>query len=346
MRFLITGTAGFIGFHLARRLLGNRHTVFGVDAITPYYDVALKDARNAILSDYPEFYPSVVRLEDKANLEQVAATAQPDVIVHLAAQAGVRYSLEHPRSYLDSNLVGTFNVIELARTLKPAHLLIASTSSVYGANTEMPFRETDRTDHPMTFYAATKKAGEDMVHSYAHLWDVPSTVFRFFTVYGPWGRPDMALFKFVRAALASEPIDVYGHGAMQRDFTFIDDLIEGVTRLIDCPPKRDAPISKGDSLSPVAPYRVVNIGGGQPVGLLSFIDEIERCLGKPIQRRMLDMQKGDVRATFASADLLEELTGYRPSTQIGQGVAAFVEWYKDYHRVPQAGEHSTHSAYV
>jgi UDP-glucuronate 4-epimerase len=341
MRFLITGTAGFIGFHLARWLLGKGHCVFGVDGMTPYYDVALKEARHAILSSCLEFSPNVMLLEDKPKLDSVAAAARPDVIVHLAAQAGVRYSLDYPRSYLDSNLVGTFNVMEIARELKPAHFLIASTSSVYGANTRMPFREIDKTDHPMTFYAATKKAGEEMAHSYAHLWAVPTTAFRFFTVYGPWGRPDMALFKFVSAALAGEPIDVYGHGAMQRDFTFIDDLIESVTRLIDRPPKRGAPVGNEDSLSPVAPYRVVNIGRGQSVGLLPFIDEIERCLGMPIKRRMLDMQKGDVRATFASADLLEKLTGYRPSTQIDEGVAAFVEWYRDYYGV--AGEVSSHT---
>lgn len=344
MRFLITGTAGFIGFHLARRLLGEGHCVFGVDGMTPYYDVALKEARHAILSSHPEFSSNVMMLEDKRNLDSVAAAARPDVIVHLAAQAGVRYSLDHPRSYLDSNLVGMFNVMEIARELKPAHFLVASTSSVYGANTRMPFRETDKTDHPMTFYAATKKAGEEMAHAYAHLWSVPTTAFRFFTVYGPWGRPDMALFKFVGAALAGEPIDVYGHGAMQRDFTYIDDLVESVTRLIEHPPKQGAPVGNEDSLSPVAPYRVVNIGGGQPVGLLPFIDEIERCLGTPIRRRMLDMQKGDVRATFASTDLLEKLTGYRPSMQIAQGVAAFVQWYKDYYGV--AGEASSHSTSV
>lgn len=341
MRFLITGTAGFIGFHLARRLLGEGHCVFGVDGMTPYYDVALKEARHAILSSHPEFSSNVMMLEDKRNLDSVAAAARPDVIVHLAAQAGVRYSLDHPRSYLDSNLVGMFNVMEIARELKPAHFLVASTSSVYGANTRMPFRETDKTDHPMTFYAATKKAGEEMAHAYAHLWSVPTTAFRFFTVYGPWGRPDMALFKFVGAALAGEPIDVYGHGAMQRDFTYIDDLVESVTRLIEHPPKQGAPVGNEDSLSPVAPYRVVNIGGGQPVGLLPFIDEIERCLGTPIRRRMLDMQKGDVRATFASTDLLEKLTGYRPSMRIAEGVAAFVQWYKDYYGV--AGEASSHS---
>ena len=246
MRFLITGTAGFIGFHLARSLLGKGHCVFGVDAMTPYYDVALKEARHAILSSCREFSPNVMLLEDKPKLDSVAAAARPDVIVHLAAQAGVRYSLDYPRSYFDSNLVGTFNVMEVARELRPAHLLIASTSSVYGANTRMPFLEIDKTDHPMTFYAATKKAGEEMAHAYSHLWGVPTTAFRFFTVYGPWGRPDMALFKFVSAALAGEPIDVYGHGAMQRDFTFIDDLIESVTRLIDRPPKRGAPVGNED----------------------------------------------------------------------------------------------------
>jgi UDP-glucuronate 4-epimerase len=333
MRFLITGTAGFIGFHLARRLLDEGHSVDGVDGMTPYYDVSLKESRHAILARSDDFRAHVLMLEDKAALDAVAARARPDVIVHLAAQAGVRYSLEHPRTYLDANLVGTFNVMEVARELKPTHFLLASTSSVYGANMRMPFRETDKTDHPLTFYAATKKATEDLAHSYAHLWNIPTTAFRFFTVYGPWGRPDMALFKFVRAALAHEPIDVYGHGAMQRDFTFVTDLVEGLARLVNQPPKRGCRVSEHDSVSPAAPYRVVNIGGGRSIGLLAFIDEIERCIGVPIKRRMLDMQKGDVPATFASADLLETLTGYRPSTPIAEGVAAFVEWYCGYYGV-------------
>ncbi|MDB5595024.1 MAG: UDP-glucuronate 5-epimerase [Hyphomicrobiales bacterium] len=329
MRFLITGTAGFIGFHLARRLLADGHVVTGVDGMTPYYDVALKQARHAILARTNAFHARVLMLEDAAALQRAAEEAEPDVIVHLAAQAGVRYSLENPRAYLDANLVGGFNVLETVRTLAPKHFLFASTSSVYGANASMPFRETDRTDHPLTLYAATKKAAEDMGHSYAHLWKIPTTAFRFFTVYGPWGRPDMALFKFVRATLEGQPIEVYGHGQMKRDFTYVDDLVEGIVRLVDCAPVEGAPLGGMDSLSPAAPYRVVNIAGGAPTGLMEFIDEIERALGRPVQRRMLDMQKGDVPATWADSSLLEALTGYRPATPTSVGVGAFVEWYRE-----------------
>ncbi len=331
MRFLVTGTAGFIGFHLARRLIADGHSVCGVDGMTPYYDVALKRARHALLAEGGNFAGHEVMLEDAAALQAIAAAQRPEAIVHLAAQAGVRYSLENPRAYVDSNLTGTFNVMEVARAAGVDHFLLASTSSVYGANARMPFRETDRTDHPLTLYAATKKATEDMAHAYAHLWKIPTTAFRFFTVYGPWGRPDMALFKFVEATLRGEPIDVYGGGAMQRDFTFIDDLVEAVVRLIDRPPREGEPIGAIDSLSPAAPYRVVNIGGGRPVGLTDFIDAIERSLGVPIQRRLLAMQKGDVPATSASPDLLRALTGYVPATGIEKGVAEFVQWHRQFY---------------
>src|SRR4051794_3920153 len=259
MRFLVTGSAGFIGFHLARPLMADGHLVAGVDGMTPYYDVTLKRARHTLLERSNAFQPHIVMLEDYDALASIAVEAKPEVIIHLAAQAGVRYSIENPRAYADANLAGTFNLLEIVRQIRPKHFLLASTSSVYGANTVMPFRETDRTDHPMTFYAATKKATEDMAHSYAHLWDIPTTAFRFFTVYGPWGRPDMALFKFVKAALAGEPIDVYGHGRMQRDFTYIDDLVESIVRLVECTPVRGEPVGPEDSLSPAASYRVVNI---------------------------------------------------------------------------------------
>ena len=264
MRALVTGAAGFIGYHVSRRLLAEGHAVDGFDGMTPYYDVKLKQARWAELERFPSFRGRVAMLEDFSALAGFAEP-KPDVVVHLAAQAGVRYSLENPRAYVDANLVGTYNVLEVARGVK--HLLLASTSSVYGANAAMPFRETDRTDHPLTLYAATKKAGEDMAHSYAHLWKTPTTAFRFFTVYGPWGRPDMALFKFVAATLRGEPVEVYGNGEMSRDFTFVDDLVEAIVRLIDAPPREGEPVGEMDSLSPAAPYRVVNIGGGQPVGL-------------------------------------------------------------------------------
>jgi UDP-glucuronate 4-epimerase len=333
MRILVTGTAGFIGFHLARRLLADGHRVCGLDGMTPYYDVALKEARHAALRRSDAFSGHVVMLEDFAALRRIAADFAPGIIVHLAAQAGVRYSLENPRAYVDANLTGAFNVMEVARAAAVGHFLVASTSSVYGANTEMPFRETDRTDHPLTLYAASKKAGEEMAHSYAHLWKIPTTAFRFFTVYGPWGRPDMALFKFVNATLAGEPIDVFGNGQMRRDFTYVDDLVEAIVRLIERAPREGEPVGTMDSLSPVAPYRVVNIGGGRPVGLLDFIDAVERSLGAPVKRRLLEMQKGDVPATFASPDLLERLIGYKPSTGIEEGVKAFVEWYRGFYAV-------------
>lgn len=336
---LITGVAGFIGYHLARRLLADGWVVIGIDGMTDYYDVRLKQARLARLqgaggAGANAFRFHEVMLEDAPRIADIFAQAKPDVVVHLAAQAGVRYSLENPRAYIDSNLTGTFNVMEGVRESAPRHFLAASTSSVYGANTEMPFAETQRADHPITLYAATKKANEAMLHSYAHLWNLPTTAFRFFTVYGPWGRPDMALFKFVKAILAGEPIDVYGEGRMQRDFTYIDDLIEAITRLMAVPPQVGKPVtSTDDSLSPAAPWRVVNIGGGQPVGLLPFIETIERELGRKAIRNMLPMQKGDVRETVASANLLEELTGYRPETPVEEGVRQFVAWYRDYYGI-------------
>ncbi len=331
MRFLITGAAGFIGFHLARRLLAEGHFVAGVDGLTPYYDVNLKRARLALLARSNGFRFHELMLEDFAALRAACEDARPDVIVHLAAQAGVRYSIENPRSYAESNLTGSFNLLEVARLAAPQHLLFASTSSVYGANTQMPFRETDRTDHPLTFYAATKKASEDMAHSYAHLWSLPTTAFRFFTVYGPWGRPDMALFKFVKAALAGETIDVYGHGKMRRDFTYVDDLVEAIVRLIALPPEAGKPAGPEDSLSPAGPYRVVNIGGGAPVELSAFIAQIERAVGRPIAQRMLDIQPGELPATWASADLLRTLTGYETTTPLDAGVAAFVDWYLEHY---------------
>ncbi len=331
MRFLITGTAGFIGFHLARRLIADGHFVSGLDGMTPYYDVTLKQARHALLGRSNGFRGHVVMLEDMDRLADIVADDKPDIIVHLAAQAGVRYSLENPRAYVDANLVGGFNIMEVARAAEVRHFLLASTSSVYGANARMPFKETDRADHPLTLYAATKKAAEDMAHSYAHLWKIPTTALRFFTVYGPWGRPDMALFKFVKATLAGEPIDVYGNGQMQRDFTYIDDLIEAIVRLVDHPPREGEPVAEIDSLSPAAPYRVVNIGGGQPVGVLDYVDAVERSLGVPVKRRFLAMQKGDVPATFASPELLEKLVAYVPSTRIDVGVEAFVDWYRQYY---------------
>jgi UDP-glucuronate 4-epimerase len=330
MRFLITGTAGFIGFHLARRLLADGHVVHGVDGLTPYYDPALKQARHHILEESVAFTPHVVMLEDQEQLDAAAKASAPDVIVHLAAQAGVRYSLEHPRAYIDANLAGTFNVLEIARALSVRHLILGSTSSIYGMDSSSPFSELGPADHPVSLYAATKKATELMAHSYAHLWKIPTTATRFFTVYGPWGRPDMALFSFVAAILEGRPIDVYGEGRMTRDFTFIDDLVEALVRLIGVVPAA-APV-EGDSLSPIAPFRVVNIGNGAPVKLMDFVAAIEKHVGRKAIINMKPMQPGDVTDTHADTTLLHRLTGFRPKTSIDDGVKAFVKWYLAYHR--------------
>jgi len=330
MRFLITGTAGFIGFHLARRLVADGHEVQGIDALTPYYDVELKKRRHAILSGSNRFTAHVAHLEDGERIAEIHGAAKPDVVVHLAAQAGVRYSLENPEAYVRSNVDGTFNLLEIMRPSPPKHFIFASTSSVYGANRVMPFRENDRADHPLTLYAATKKAGELMAHSYAHLFDIPTTALRFFTVYGPWGRPDMALFKFVDAMLKNRPIDVYGQGRMSRDFTYVDDLVEAIVRLVPLAPERGAASDEIDSLSPAAPFRVVNAGGGAPVELTRFVEAIEAKLGRTADKNYLPMQQGDVTDTFASADLLQKLTGYKPATPVEEGVGKFVDWYRDY----------------
>lgn len=328
MRYLITGTAGFIGFHLAKRLLDDGHFVTGFDGMTPYYDVRLKERRHAILARSNGFRPVIGMLEDKAALDQAAEIGEPDVIVHLAAQAGVRYSLENPKAYVDSNLIGSWNMLELAKAVQPKHLLLASTSSIYGSNEKIPFAETDRADEPMTLYAATKKSGELMAHSYAHLYKVPTTAFRFFTVYGPWGRPDMALFKFVDSILNSRPIEIYGEGRMSRDFTYIDDLVEGIVRLMGVVPSEDNRVEEIDTLSRHAPFRVVNVGGGQPVELMRFVETVEAAVGRPAIRSMLPMQQGDVPRTFAAPDLLNSLTGFTPSISVEEGVRRFVEWYR------------------
>lgn len=333
---LITGSSGFIGYFLARHLLDEGFEVIGIDAMTDYYDVTLKERRQQMLLQSPGFRCVNERIETDGVLQGLVADAQPDVIIHLAAQAGVRYSIDNPRSYVDANLIGTFNLLEAVRATPCAHLLMASTSSVYGANADMPYAETHKADLPMSFYAATKKATEAMGHSYAHLYDTPITMFRFFTVYGPWGRPDMAHFKFTRAILQGEAIDIYNHGDMARDFTYIDDLVAGIRGLIDVPPVRpdsaDA-IAPGDSLSPVAPYRVVNIGNSAPVPLMDYVAAIEAALGTTARKNFMDMQPGDVPATWADGTLLRSLTGYAPQTSVQDGVAHFVAWYKTYYGV-------------
>lgn len=333
-RVFITGTGGFIGYHLAKLLLAEGFLVHGYDGMTDYYDVTLKQRRHAMLLQSQGFAATEAMLEDQGRLDAEIDAFAPDVIIHLAAQAGVRYSLENPRAYIDANVIGTFNVMEAARRCGVAHLLMASTSSVYGANTEMPFVETEKADTQLTIYAATKKANEAMAHSYAHLWNLPTTMFRFFTVYGPWGRPDLALYKFVDAILDDRPIDIYNHGDMYRDFTYVDDLVRAIRLLIDAVPERpaDGVVPEGDSLSPVAPYRVINIGNSDKVRLLDFIDAIEDCLGKKAIRNYMDMQMGDVPATWADASLLQRLTGFRPQTDFRDGIARFVAWYRDYYQ--------------
>lgn len=328
---LITGAAGFIGAATATVLLHEGWRVIGLDAMTDYYDVTLKEAREAKLIAHPNYRSIHGKVEDEGRLMALFAEERPDVVIHLAAQAGVRYSIDNPRSYLESNMIGTYELLEAARAYPPAHMLLASTSSAYGANTVMPYVETARADHQMSFYAATKKATEAMAHSYAHLYDLPITMFRFFTVYGPWGRPDMALFKFTKAILNGDAIDVYNHGDMKRDFTYIDDLVRAIRLLIDAAPLRLETVPEGDSLSPVAPFRVVNIGNSEPVQLLAFIEAIEAATGLSAQKNMMPMQAGDVPATWADARLLTSLTGYAPKTQVPEGVANFVAWYRAYY---------------
>jgi len=329
VKFLVTGSAGFIGFHVASRLLQDGHEVLGIDNFSEYYDVTLKERRNDILSNHANFRVERVSVDDMAAFGAAWEAFRPDIVIHLAAQAGVRYSIDHPESYVQANLIGTFNVLELARRTQPRHLLAASTSSVYGANTNMPFEEGQKVATPLTFYAATKAATELMGHSYAHLFGVPTTFFRFFTVYGAWSRPDMAPLKFASAIDAGRPLDVYNRGEMVRDFTYVEDLAEAVVRLADAVPGKES--IEGDSLSPVAPWRVVNIGQGTPVRLMDFIAEIERAMGKPAILELLPMQPGDVPATEASPDLLRRLTGYAPSTPVSVGVPAFVRWYKEHY---------------
>ncbi|WP_036264183.1 NAD-dependent epimerase/dehydratase family protein [Methylocapsa aurea] len=336
MRILVTGAAGFIGFHTARRLLEDGHEVVGIDGFTPYYDPALKLRRHEILQQNPAYCGHEAMLEDFAAFKAIYGEGF-DAVYHFAAQAGVRYSLDNPRAYVEANLVGTFNLLELLRHAPPRHALLASTSSVYGANASIPFRETDRADHPLTLYAATKKANEEMAHSYSHLFNIPTTMLRFFTVYGPWGRPDMALFKFAAALFEGRPIDIYNHGNMRRDFTFVGDLVEAMVRLLGqaplAPDARPAPAPALDSLSPVAPWRVVNIGARTPVALMDFVAAIEAATGLRASCNFMDMQQGDVPITFANTELLFLLTGFTPKTPLQEGVSAFVAWYRAYHGV-------------
>ncbi len=331
MRVLVTGSAGFIGFHLTRRLLADGHSVHGYDGFTPYYAVNLKRARSALLTAHPAFTGHVGMLEDASALATAWRAAEPELVVHMAAQAGVRYSIENPRAYVDANFVGTFNLLELARPASLKHLIIASTSSVYGAGTERPFREDLPADRPLTIYAATKRGTELVAHSHAHIHRVPTTAIRLFTVYGPWGRPDMAPFTFASAILGGRPVPVYGEGKMVRDFTYVDDVVEAIVRLMGKPPGTATAVPQ-DSLSPVAPYRVVNVGGGRPVELLDFIGAFEAALARKAELAFLPMQQGDVPATEASSALLEGLTGFRPTIDVRKGVKRFCDWYVEHYQ--------------
>jgi UDP-glucuronate 4-epimerase len=336
MKLLVTGVAGFIGAHLVQRLLARGDTVVGVDNLSDYYDVNLKKTRLQQFAEHANFTFLKLDLADRnAIAEQLAPLEGIDQIVHLAAQAGVRYSLTHPESYVDSNLVGFANVLELARHKKTAQLVFASSSSVYGANTLMPFSETHNVDHPISLYAATKKSNELMAHSYAHLYDLPCTGVRFFTVYGPWGRPDMALFKFTKAILEDTPIDVYNHGDMVRDLTYVDDIVEGLLRMID-KPAVPSDAWQGDQPNPAisyAPYRIYNIGNNNPVTLLEFISTLEEVLQKEATKNFLPMQAGDVQSTHASTELIAHDLGYTPKTHIREGIQAFVDWYRGYYKI-------------
>lgn len=331
MKILVTGAAGFIGFHLSKRLISLGHEVVGIDNLNDYYDVTLKEARLGQLKENDGFSFSRIDLADRPAIEDLFAKNRFDRVINLAAQAGVRYSIENPHIYIQSNLVGFLNILEGVRNSKTAHLVYASSSSVYGSNTKLPFSVSDRVDHPISLYAATKKSNELMAHSYSHLYSIPTTGLRFFTVYGPWGRPDMALFKFTRAIIKGDPIDVYNEGKMERDFTYIDDIVEGVVRVMDTIPQKSASASTDDMSA--APYRIYNIGNHTPVPLLKFISAIENALGKKARINLLPMQPGDVPATFADVDALSRDVGFAPSTNIETGVAKFVSWYLDYYKV-------------
>ncbi len=347
---LVTGTAGFIGFHLATRLLDRGDRVVGIDSINDYYDVALKYGRLAQAgidmqtvsyavpaqsSRYPEYTFMKLDINDKKHLDQLFEECRFDRVCHLAAQAGVRYSLSHPYAYIEANIDGFMNILEACRHYPVQHLSYASTSSIYGLNTKMPFSTHANADHPVSLYAATKKSNELMAHTYSHLYDIPTTGLRFFTVYGPWGRPDMALFIFTKAILEGRPIEVFNNGDMERDFTYIDDIVEGVVRVIDAPPAGNAAwdSSAPDPASSAVPYKIYNIGNSRPVRLMDFIEAIEEELGKKAEKNMLPIQPGDVPATWADVDDLQQDLGYTPSTPISVGVKRFVEWYRSFYGV-------------
>lgn len=335
MKYLVTGAAGFIGFFIAKRLLEQGHQVAGLDNLNDYYDPALKKARLAVLKKLPNFTFVKASLEDRAAIEKLFSKEKLDRVIHLAAQAGVRYSLKNPHAYVESNLVGFINILEGCRQHGVKHLVYASSSSIYGGNTKMPFSVHDNADHPISLYAATKKANELMAHTYAHLYGLPCTGLRFFTVYGPWGRPDMALFLFTKAILEGKPIDVFNNGNMKRDFTYIDDIVEGVLRASDYIPQPNPNWDRNhlDSGTSWAPARIYNIGNNQPMDLMQFIGVLEKCLGKTAKKNFLPMQPGDVHETYADISDMEKEIAYHPSTSIEDGIQNFVNWYREYYQI-------------
>ena len=331
---LVTGSAGFIGFHVCKYLLSNGFNVLGYDAMTDYYDVNLKKNRNTILLKSSSYQNITGLLENKDLLLNTIKSFDPNIVIHLAAQAGVRYSIENPESYINSNIIGTFNLLEILKKKDIRHLLMASTSSVYGANEELPFVENQKTDHQISFYAVTKKSNELMTHSYSHMYSLPITMFRFFTVYGPWGRPDMALFKFTKRILKNEAIDVYNYGKMKRDFTYVDDIVKAIFLLMNEPPSNlneNKNLYSKDTLSKVAPWRVVNIGNTKPVELMNYVRAIEKELNMKSKINYLPLQPGDVPETVSNVDLLKYLTGFKPNTDISYGVKQFINWYRSYY---------------
>ena len=331
-KILITGSSGFIGFHLSKKLLEKGNIVHGYDSMNNYYDVRLKKARYEILKKNKNFSFTKNKLENRKTLGNVFKKFKPDIVIHLAAQAGVRYSIEKPRVYLDSNITGTYNIIEVSKKYNVKHLIMASSSSVYGANKKIPFKEIDKTETQLSIYAATKKSNESMAHSYSNIWKIPITMLRFFTVYGPWGRPDMALFKFTKGILANKKIDIYNNGKMYRDFTYIDDIVNGIYLLINKVPNiKQFNKYKNDSLSSIAPFRILNIGNTKKVYLLDFIKEIEKELGKKAIRNYMPLQKGDVKQTVSNTNLLKKITGYNPKTNYKVGIKKFLNWYLDYY---------------
>lgn len=335
MKYLVTGAAGFIGFHVAERLLSAGHQVVGIDNLNDYYDVNLKLTRLELLKPYEKFSFIRIDLADREGIAQLFRDEAFERVIHLGAQAGVRYSLDNPLAYADANLIGHLNILEGCRHNRIGHLLYASSSSVYGLNRKMPFSTDDSVDHPVSLYAATKKANELMSHTYSHLYGIPTTGLRFFTVYGPWGRPDMALFKFTKAMVAGEKIDVYNNGQMRRDFTYIDDIAEAIVRLQDVIPQPDEnwTVEQGSPATSSAPYRVYNIGNSNPVTLMAYIEALEKALGISAEKNMLPMQPGDVLETSADTTALYEATGFKPQTGVEEGIAQFVSWYRRYYKV-------------